>query len=84
MEEMISSKILRKTEPGFPKRYLPILAVLDLEREITKLRICLDAKSKYDGVSLNDALLKGKYEMNDIYRTLTKFRSGVVALLGDT
>ena len=28
-------------------------------------------------------ILKGKYEMNDIYQTLTKFSSGAVALLGD-
>ena len=60
----------------YPKRYLPLLAIVNLDRESIKVRVCLDAKSKYKGVSLNDVLLKGRLEMNDI-------RSGKNALLGD-
>ena len=52
-------------------------------KETTKVRVCLDAKSKYRNVSLNDALLKGKLEMPDIMQIITRFRVGKVAMIGD-
>ena len=57
--------------------------MVNLENDSTKVRVCLDAKSKYKGVSLNDALLKGKLEMADIIQVLIGFRTGYHALLGD-
>ena len=56
---------------------------MNWDKESTKVRVCLDAKAKYKGVSLNDALLKGKMEMIDIFQALTRFRAGKNALLGD-
>ena len=75
--------ILRKVHKNFPKRFLPVLAVVDLERESTKVRFCLDAKRRYKGVSFNDYLHKGNMETIDIFELLTAFRSGYTALQGD-
>ena len=79
---MISLNILKKVDESYPKRYLPLLAI-DLERDSSKVRVCLDSKSKHSGMSLNDAFLKGKYEMNDIYQIITKFRCGLFVSVGD-
>ena len=57
--------------------------MVDRDRESSKVRVCLDAKSKHFGMSLNDAFLKGKHELNDTYQVLTKFRCGVYASVGD-
>ena len=83
IEEMVSNGILRQTDPTYPKRYVPLIAVIDLDRESSRVRVCLDAKAKYHGASLNDALLKGNLKMNDIYQVITRFRSGKDGLLGD-
>ena len=83
VKEMIELRVLKKVEKYLPKRYLPLLVVSDLERESTKVRICLDAKRKFNGVSFNDFLLKGKLEMSDLFGVLTGFRSGDTAIQGD-
>ena len=83
MEEMISTTVLRPVNPNFPKRYLPLMTVANLDRETTKLRICLDSKAKFGGLSLNDVLLKGKLKMNDVYETITQIRCGKYVLIGD-
>ena len=83
IEEMISLQVLRKTEPNYPKRYLPLLAVVNLARQSTKVRVCLDSRTKFSGLSLNDLLLKGKLTMNDIFQTITRFRCGKYTLIGD-
>ena len=66
MQMMIEQGVLRLVDEGYPKRYLPLLAVVDMERESTKVRVCLDAKTKFQGLCLNDILLKGKLVMPDI------------------
>ena len=84
IEEMISLQVLRKTEPNYPKRYLlPLLAVMNLARQSTKVRVCLDSRTKFSRLSLNDLLLKGKLTMNDIFQTITRFRCGKYTLIGD-
>ena len=74
---MISNSILKSVDNNYPKRYLPLLAVTDLNRESTKVRVCLDAKSKFQ------VLYKGKLNMPDILKVLTLFRVGKYALIGD-
>ena len=81
--EMITTDVLREVPPSYPHRYLPLLAVITPEKESTKLRVCLDSKSKFAGLSLNDALLKGKMKMNDIFETILQFRCGKYTLVGD-
>ena len=83
MDEMISSNILRKVAPDVPQRYLPVLAVVNPEKKSTKLRVCLNSKAKFSGLSLNDALLKGKMKMNDIFETVLRFRCRKYTLVGD-
>ena len=82
MEEMISKGILREVGETYPRRYLPLLAVIDLDKESTKVRVCLDAKGKYQRLSMNDALLTGKIEIPKVLVILTKFTCGDVALIG--
>ena len=50
---MISNGILLKADPNEVRRYLPLLAVVDLDRESTKVRVCMDSKVKYKGINLN-------------------------------
>ena len=83
IEEMISLNILSKIDPSYPKRYLPLLAVVNLERESSKVRVCLDSKSRHSGKSLNDAFLKGKHDIGDIFQIITRFRCGKYASVGD-
>ena len=72
---MITKGVLKKVENEQPKRYLPLLAVVNLERDTTKVRVCLDARTKFKNRSLNDALIKGKLEMPDNYKSLQAFVS---------
>ena len=80
---MVATGVVRKVDAAYPKRYLPLLAVSNLERESSKVRICLDAKSKFEGISFNDYLLNGRVEMNDIFKVLNGFRCGSCAIQGD-
>ena len=83
IDEMKAIGVLKKTDEQFPKRYLPLLAVTNLDRDSTKVRMCLDAKCKFKGHSFNDYLLKGRLEMIDLFQILTRFRSGKWAIQGD-
>ena len=83
IEEMTTNGILKRVNNDYPSRYLPLLAVVDLHRESTKVRVCLDAKAKFKNMSFNDALLKGKLVMPDMLEILTLFRTGELAMIGD-
>ena len=83
IQEMIDEGILELVDDDYPRRYVPLLAVVDMERDSTKVRICLDAKAKFKKLALNDLLLKGKLEMPNIVQIVTAFRTGRYALIGD-
>ena len=83
MDEMISTGIIRKVDEEYPKRYLPLLVVTNIDRDSTKVRLCLEARCKFDGKSFNDYLLNDKIQMTDIFQILTRFRSGKWAIQGD-
>ena len=55
IDEMIASNILVDANPSDVKRYLPLLAVINLDRNSSKVCVCLDSKVTYKGLSLNDA-----------------------------
>ena len=74
MEEMIELGIIVKVNPDEAKRYIPLHTVINLERESSKLRVCMDSKSSYRGTSLNDALLKGRHEFIDLYHGVLYYR----------
>ena len=44
VKEMI---VLHKTDANYPRRYIPLLAVVNLKRESTKVRVCLDSKTVF-------------------------------------
>ena len=58
--EMKKVGILRRVGKNYPRRYLPLLAVVNMKKESTKVRVCLDAKSKYRGKSLITFCAQGK------------------------
>ena len=77
---MISKGILREVGETYPKRYLPLLTVIYLNGESTKVRVCL---GQIPEIVDERCSLKGKIEISNVLDMLTKFRCGVVALIGD-
>lgn len=80
MNKMIENGIVYYVEADIPKRYLLLLPIVDLTQHSIKVIVCLDAKAKYKGTSLNDVLLEGKFVMNEILQVLIRFRTGKIAL----
>ncbi|KAI9551243.1 hypothetical protein GHT06_006730 [Daphnia sinensis] len=62
--------------------YLPHHGVVN-PRKPEKVRVVFDASAKYQGVALNEVLLKGPNLINDIGATLLLFREKPVSLSGD-
>ena len=83
IDEMVDAGVLRKVQDDYPKRYLPLVTICNPENESTKIRICVNGKCKFNGISLNDTLLKGKLELVDVFQALTQFRCGEYTILGD-
>ena len=82
IQEMILNGILKEVDELYPKRYLPLLAVTDLERESTKVCVCLDVKTRHQNISMNDVLLKGRLEIPNILTIIMKYRTGEIVLIG--
>jgi hypothetical protein len=49
----------------------------------TPLRLCMNSSMKYQGISLNDILMKGPSALNNIYSVLLNFRTYPVAFVKD-
>ncbi|XP_045030441.1 uncharacterized protein LOC123472633 [Daphnia magna] len=62
--------------------YLPHHGVVN-PRKHEKVRVVFDASAKYQGVALNEVLLKGPNLINDIGATLLLFRKKPLSLSGD-
>ncbi|XP_045024653.1 uncharacterized protein LOC123469622 [Daphnia magna] len=62
--------------------YLPHHGVVN-PRKPEKVRVVFDASAKYQGVALNEVLLKGPNLINDIGATLLLLREKPVSLSGD-
>ena len=43
INEMVKGEVLIKVTANYPKRYLPLLAIVNLDRQSTKVRVSLDA-----------------------------------------
>ncbi|XP_070549163.1 uncharacterized protein [Ptychodera flava] len=61
--------------------YLPHFGVYHLKKQ--QIRIVFDSSAKYNGVSLNDALLHGPDQMNSPLGILLRFRCEQTAVMGD-
>ncbi|XP_028405773.1 uncharacterized protein LOC114528349 [Dendronephthya gigantea] len=63
--------------------YLPHHGVYKKSATEKKLRVVFDAAAKYNGKSLNDALLPGPTLQNELPHVLTKFREGDIGFAAD-
>ena len=62
--------------------YLPHHPVTNVHKP-DKVRVVFDCAAKYNGVSLNDALMAGPPLMNTLTGVLIRFRKEKIALMGD-
>ena len=63
--------------------YLPHFPVLREDKQSTKLRIVMDGRSAFRGVSLNDCVLPGPKVINSLFDVLARFRRYPIAIVGD-
>ena len=61
--------------------YIPHFGVKHPRKD--KLRVVFDASAKHGNTSLNDWLLKGPDQMNDLLGILCRFRTGTIAITCD-
>ena len=85
LKEGIVQKVEDTTErTGSNKiHYLPHHAVMQQDKQTTKLRIVYDASAKCDGPSLNECLYTGPKFDQSILNILLRFRTQQVALTAD-
>ncbi|XP_070546110.1 uncharacterized protein [Ptychodera flava] len=92
MEEYFQfmKKIMERAHPSsFPENeidadnawYLPHFGVYHPKKQ--QIRVVFDSSAKYNGVSLNDALLQGPDQMNSLLGILLRFRREQTAVMGD-
>ncbi|XP_049322874.1 uncharacterized protein LOC125782565 [Astyanax mexicanus] len=62
--------------------YLPIFVVYH-PRKPSQIRVVFDSSARWDGVSLNDVLLKGPDLNNSLLAVLIRFRKDAVAFMAD-
>lgn len=70
----------RAPEPELNREYwyLPIFGVYHPQKK-DRIRMVFDSSAKYQGVSLNDVLMKGPNLMNNLIGVFLRFRVGVIA-----
>ena len=68
------------TESNDPIRYLPHHPVTNVHKP-EKMRVVFDCAAKYNGLSLNDTLMKGSTFMNNLIGVLIRFRKNRIALV---
>jgi hypothetical protein len=63
--------------------FLPHFPVCRDDKPSTKLRVVMDGKSEFRGVSLNKCVLPGPKVINSLFDVLVRFRRYPVAIVGD-
>ena len=67
-----------------PVNYVTLTeAYKDGEQTTTPLRLCMNSSMRYQGVSLNDLLMKGPSALNNIFSVLLNFRTFPTAFVKD-
>lgn len=67
-----------------PINYITITeAYKDGDGISTPIRLCMNSSMKFNGVSLNDLLMKGPSSLNNIYNVLLNFRTYKVGIVKD-
>ena len=72
-----------KEEYAGPVNYITITEAYKDGESTTPIRLCMNSSMKYQGLSLNDLLMKGPSALNDIFSVLLNFRSYPVAFVKD-
>ena len=63
--------------------FLPHFPVCRADKPSTKLRVVMDGKSEFHGLSLNKCVLPGPKVINSLFDVLVRFRRFPVAIVGD-
>ncbi|CAB4033457.1 integrase core domain [Paramuricea clavata] len=63
--------------------YVPHFPVVREDKTTTKVRVVFDAKARFNGKAINDALLQGRKNMCDVVTVLANFRLKKVTVTGD-
>lgn len=66
-----------------PKRYISHHEVFKEDSASTPVRLVLNSSLKFNGLSLNDILLRGPNALNSLWEVQLRFRSYIVALVCD-
>jgi hypothetical protein len=64
------------------KWFLPVFSVQNPNKP-GKVRLVYDAAAKYEGIALNDMLMKGPDNLTPLLGVLLRFRQGKIAICGD-
>ena len=84
VDRQVFVEIKEDEEYDGPVNYITMTeAFKDGEGVTTPLRLCMNSSMKYQGISLNDILMKGPSSLNNIYSILLNFRTYPVAFVKD-
>ncbi|XP_069122241.1 uncharacterized protein [Argopecten irradians] len=76
------AELAPNTNPTKERWYLPIFGIYHAKKP-DSLRVVFDSSAKYQGVSLNDSLLKGPDLANSLLAILMRFRREPIAFMAD-
>ena len=81
----IFTEITEKEEKDYngPTFYVSHHEVFKEDSSYTPVRLVINSSLKYNGLSLNDILMKGPNALNDLYGIQLRFRTHMYALVGD-
>lgn len=85
MQKMIDNKHAELAPPcdkGKERWYLPTFDVYH-QQKLGKIRVVFDSSAQFEGVSLNDVLLKGPDLNNTLLGVLLRFRKEPVTITTD-
>ena len=83
LEKNYIRKIDTLEEQSESKWFLPHFPIHRPEKETSKIRIVFDASAKYQGVALNNFVLKGPKLQQNLFNIICRFRRYPVAIVCD-
>jgi hypothetical protein len=88
-QENVERSVFEEIDPdncnySGPINYITITDTYkDDEGKTTPIRLCMNSSMKFNGVSLNDIMMKGPSSLNNIYNVLLNFRTYPIGFVKD-